>query len=222
MNGKNADMKEKLLLLKQNIFHKEKLAVRVLLAVLGVFTMGFSMSVLEILSFGTDPFTCMNIGISSVTGLSLGTVALLVSAFLFLYVIFADISKIGIGTLVNMVGFGYTVDLFRLIWRSVGFTAPPTGVWRILLLCVMLAVFILAVAVYLAADLGSAPYDATPEILSGKLRIRFVYVRIVWDVTAVLIGFFLGSKVGVTTVVCAFLVGPAAAMVRRAVDRMLK
>lgn len=214
-------MKQKLLELIRATTSKNKLPLRILLAFFGVFTMGFGMSVIEKLQFGTDPFTCMNNGLSSVTHLSLGTVNLLVSAVLFIFVILFDISGLGLGTLFNMVGFGYTIDLFRFIWSRVGFDAAIGGVWHYLLLAVMLIVFILAVALYLAADLGSAPYDALPVILANKIGIRFFFVRILWDAAAVLIGFLFGSAVGVTTLVCALLVGPAATVVKKCVDKLL-
>lgn len=214
-------MKQKLLELIHATTKKNKLPLRILLAALGVLTMGFGMSVLEKLHFGTDPFTCMNNGISMVSGISLGTVALLVSAVLFVVVIFTDISSIGIGTLFNMVGFGYSIDLFRLVWAHVGFAETPAGAMRYVLLVGMLIVFILAVSLYLAADLGSAPYDAMPVYIAKKSGIRFVFVRMAWDICAVLIGFLLGSAVGVTTLVCALLVGPAAAVVQKGVDKLL-
>jgi uncharacterized membrane protein YczE len=117
--------------------------------------MGFGMSVIEKLGFGTDPFTCMNNGISMMSGLSIGTVNLLVSILLFVFVIFTDISGLGLGTVFNMVGFGYTIDLFRFIWRTVGFTGVESFGLRCLALFGMLVLFILAVAVYLAADLDT-------------------------------------------------------------------
>ena len=214
-------MKQKLLELMHATTKKNKLPLRILLATLGVLTMGFGMSVLEKLNFGTDPFTCMNNGISMVSGLSIGTVALLISAILFVVVICTDLASIGIGTLLNMVGFGYSIDLFRILWAHIGFTAMPDGVLRYGLLVGMLFVFILAVSLYLAADLGSAPYDAMPVYIAKKSGVRFVFVRMAWDLCAVLIGFLLGSAVGVTTLVCALLVGPAAAIVKKGVDKLL-
>lgn len=214
-------MKEKLTQLIHATTKKSKLPVRIFLSAFGVFMMGFGMSVIEKLGFGTDPFTCMNNGISMMSGLSIGTVNLLVSILLFVFVIFTDISGLGLGTVFNMVGFGYTIDLFRFIWRTVGFTGVESFGLRCLALFGMLVLFILAVAVYLAADLGSAPYDALPVILSERLHVRFVLVRMLWDATAVVIGFVLGSAVGVTTLVCALAVGPAAAIVKKAVDKML-
>lgn len=214
-------MKEKFTQLIHATTKKNKLPLRIFLSAFGVFMMGFGMSVIEKLGAGTDPFTCMNNGLSMVMGLSIGTVNLLVSLVLFGFVVFTDISGLGLGTLFNMVGFGYTIDLFRFIWAKVGFVGVSDPFWRHTVLLGMLLVFILAVSLYLAADLGSAPYDALPVILAEKTRIRFVFVRMVWDATAVVIGFLLGSAVGITTLVCALLVGPAAALVKKAVDKML-
>ncbi|MBE6679939.1 MAG: hypothetical protein E7598_05375 [Ruminococcaceae bacterium] len=215
-------MKEKLITLVRATTNKNKLPLRVLLAAIGVFIMGFGMSVLEKLNFGTDPYTCMNNGISLASGgvISLGTAGLLVSALMLIFVIVFDISSLGLGTVFNMVGFGYSIDLFRFIWKKIGFVSVD-GTMRYVLLAVMLVIFILAVSVYLAADLGSAPYDALPVIISQKTKLPFVAVRMCWDIAAVVIGFLLGSAVGVTTLVCAFLVGPAAGAVRRAVDKIL-
>lgn len=214
-------MKEKLISLVHATTKKNKLALRIFLSAFGVFVMGFGMSVLEKLNFGTDPYTCMNNGLSTLFGISLGTAGLAVSAVMLVFVVIFDISKLGLGTIFNMVGFGYSIDLFRIIWKSVGFEGVSDGVVRYLLLAAMLVIFILAVSLYLAADLGSAPYDALPEMISAGTKIPFVAVRMCWDVSAVAIGFILGSTVGVTTLVCAFFVGPAAAIVRRAVDKIL-
>lgn len=214
-------MKEKFTQLIHATTKKKKLPLRIFLSAFGVLMMGFGMSVIEKLGFGTDPFTCMNNGLSDKLGLSLGTINLLVSVVLFAVVIFLDISGLGLGTLFNMVGFGYTIDFFRFVWERVGFTGVEHPVLRYAVLFGMLILFVLAVALYLAADLGSAPYDALPGIIAERAKIRFVFVRMAWDATAVVIGFCLGSEVGITTLVCALLVGPAAAIVRKAVAKLL-
>lgn len=213
-------MKEKIMALINATTTKNKLALRIAFSAIGVFIMGFGMSVLEKLNFGTDPYTCMNNGLSMLFNISLGTAGLLVSTVMLVFVIIFDISALGLGTIFNMVGFGYSIDLFRFIWSKVGFVGA-NGALRYILLAVMLVIFILAVSVYLAADLGSAPYDALPNIISEKSKLPFVIVRMCWDICAVVIGFSLGSAVGVTTVVCAFFVGPATTLVRRVVDKFL-
>ena len=56
------------------------------------------MSIIEKLNFGTDPYTCLNNGLSLHTSISLGTWGLIVSAVLAVFVIIANAEKIGIGT----------------------------------------------------------------------------------------------------------------------------
>ena len=215
-------MKKRLRTIIDATTKKSKLPLRIALSGAGVFTMGFGMSVIEKLNFGTDPYTCLNNGLSLHTNISLGTWGLIVSAVIFVFVIIFGAEKIGIGTLFNMVGFGYSIDLFRVIWKYAGVELGSLELWaRAALLVVMLFVFILAVSLYLAADLGCAPYDAAPEMIAKKTKIRFTFVRIAWDMCAVAGGFLLGSAVGVTTLVCALGVGPAASAVKKAVDKVL-
>lgn len=215
-------MKKRLKLIIEATTKKNKLPTRIFLAAIGVLIMGFGMSVIEKLSFGTDPYTCLNNGLSMKTGISLGTWGLIVSAVIAVFVVTFGAEKIGLGTLFNMVGFGYSIDLFRFIWRSVGLEVIELEfIPRVLLLVGMLFIFILAVSLYLASDLGCAPYDAAPEIISERSKIKFVFVRMAWDVCAVVGGALLGSSVGATTLVCALGVGPAASLVKRKVDKIL-
>ena len=215
-------MKKRLKLIINATTSKNRLGVRILLAALGVLTMGFGMSIIEKLNFGTDPYTCLNNGLSLHTDISLGTWGLIISAVIAVFVVIFGCEKIGLGTLFNMVGFGYSIDLFRLIWRSVGLENIELDfICRVLLLSLMLAIFILAVSLYLASDLGCAPYDAAPEIISEKTKLKFVFVRMAWDVCAVVAGALLGSAVGATTLVCALGVGPAASFVKNIVNRKL-
>ncbi len=216
-------MKKRLLTIYKATAEKNKLPLRLLLSAGGIVTMGFCMSIIEKLRFGTDPYTCLNNGLSLATGLSLGTWGLIVSLALFVIVIALRADKIGFGTLFNMVGFGYSIDLFRFVWSKCGVSFEiESFILRLALLLLMLFVFILAVSLYLASDLGCAPYDAVPEIISEKSKIPFVAVRMCWDICAVVGGILLGSAVGVTTVVCAVGVGPCAQLTKNAVNKLLK
>ena len=60
------------------------------------------------------------------------------------------------------------------------------------------------------SEAGTGPNDLVAVVISEKSGWRFGIVRIATDVLFVLIGFLLGGKFGVGTVICAFLVGPVA------------
>ena len=215
-------MKKRLQTILDATTKKKRPKTRILLSAIGVFTMGFGMSVIEKLGFGTDPYTCLNNGLSLHTSISLGTWGLIVSGIIAIFVVIFGAEKIGLGTLFNMVGFGYSIDLFMLIWKHVGAESISLSFpIRVALLLLMLFIFILAVSLYLAADLGCAPYDAAPEIISERTKRSFRMIRTIWDMSAVVIGALLGSEIGLTTLICALGVGSAASLVKAKVSRWL-
>ncbi|SHO53236.1 YczE/YyaS/YitT family protein [Anaerocolumna xylanovorans] len=196
---------------------------RIFSVIIAVILMGLSLSFLIRLNFGTDPCSAMNLGISRHLHLSFGTWLVLFNFILFILVILFDRSQIGWGTLANMLLVGYSADFFRWLFDFIlpdnAFTALSI---RIVVLIPSLLIFVLAAAVYMAVDLGSAPYDALSFIIASKLKkIPFRIIRIAWDMTACLIGFLLGSTIGIVTVLIAFLLGPVIAWVKEKINRFL-
>ena len=73
--------------------------------------------------------------------------------------------------------------------------------------CVILA---FGMTIVIRSQAGTGPNDLVAVVLSDKLRKPFGPVRIGVDLTFALVGLALGGVVGLGTVICAFLVGPAA------------
>lgn len=196
---------------------------RIFYVIAAVILMGLSLSFLIRLNFGTDPCSAMNLGISRHLHLSFGTWQVLFNIVLFILVIAFDRSQLGWGTLANMLLVGYSADFFKWLFNLIlpDNAFHSLGI-RIIILIPSLFVFIVAAAVYMAVDLGSAPYDAIVFIIASKLKkIPFRLIRIAWDMTACLIGFLLGSTIGVVTVLIAFLLGPVIAWVKEKINRFL-
>lgn len=195
---------------------------RILAVVLAVILMGFALTFLIRVNFGADPCSSMNLGISNKLGISFGNWQVIFNLTLFIIVILCDRSQIGWGSLVNMFLIGYSVDFFNWILDH---TLPSdffTGLGiRIAVLIPSLSLFILAAGVYMAVDLGAAPYDAVVFILASKLKkIPFRVVRMVWDITVCTIAYLLGSTIGLVTVVMAFTLGPVIAWVKIKIDKL--
>lgn len=175
-----------------------------------IFLMGFSLSFLILVDMGTDPFTCMNLGFSSVLHMSFGTWQFILNIVLFVVTIIFQRSLIGLGTFVNMIAIGYTADFFGSIWNQIAiFKNPmPLGL-RLVILAGALMVFVMTAAVYMTAELGTAPWDALPFIIAGKLeKIPFRWIRMLWDTMAVLLGLAMGRKVGIITILMVLTLGP--------------
>lgn len=195
---------------------RNKFGLRIFLCVFGVINMGFSISWLDPIKFGTDPCTVMNLGISDKIGLPFGTTLLIYNCILFIAVLLWGRHQIGIGTLANMVLVGYSKDFFNWIWaKFIPETFYDPFKTRAIILIPALIWFIVAAALYMAVDLGTSPYDAVPNIIAKKLpKISFTIVRIAWDVVMTLVGFMLGSTIGVVTVAVALFLGPAIVWVK--------
>ena len=174
-----------------------------------VFFMGATLSLLIRVNLGTDPCSCMNLGIFRGSGVSFGTCQLCFNLLLALVVVLVNRRLIGLGTLGNMVLVGYVCDFFTWIWNQI---LPPAESWslavRFVIMVPVLFVFVAAAAAYMTANLGMAPYDCIPFLIVNRWRkLPFFAVRITWDALAVLIGYLLGSTVGIVTVLIALAIG---------------
>ncbi len=74
--------------------------------------------------------------------------------------------------------------------------------------------FWFSVALYMNADMGLAPYDAIPAIISHRSHLPFTLIRILWDFSAILIGILAGKHLSFATVVMALTIGPSVTFVK--------
>ena len=169
---------------------------------LSLVVIGACVAVFKTVGFGTDPCSTFTLGVSAHTGVSFGTCQLLFNLLMFIPVFRYDVSRIGIGTIGNMVGIGYIADLCMELMRPL---IPAEGLSmtvRVVMFALSMAGFLIAAAFYMVVDLGVAPYDAIPQLIAARAK-RWSYrrVRMLWDISILSAGFLLGSTVGMTTVI---------------------
>lgn len=190
---------------------------RMVMMLVGIFFLGISVGLFRLAALGVDPFTCMNLGVSEFLHMSFGNWQLIMNALLLILVFFTIRSCIGIGTVINMICVGYIADFFCWAVQAVG--VESISLWvRVVLLLLGTLLMCANAAVYMAADLGIAPYDATTYVLQKLLhgKISFRWGRIATDLGCVTTGIVfclvsgndVWSIAGVGTIVTAFLVGP--------------
>lgn len=203
--------------------HIPRFCARMVIMAAGVFFMGFFMSFLVELRLGSDPFNTCFLGVAKVTGLSHGTTVALFHSLMFLLLLFRGRQYISFGTIANMLGVGYISDFFRWVWRQTlpeGIFLVPAVRWSIVFPTV--ALFVVAAACYMAADVGMSPYDALPHmIVKAFPRLPFTAVRMTLDLLCVLGGFLFGADIGIVTAVMAFFIAPVLTAVKRFIERKL-
>ena len=194
---------------------------RIAVCFLAVLGMGFFLSFLMLCGLGTDPCSFMNKAISLRIGMLFGTWQLIINAVMLIIVVFWDRSSLGFGTVFNMVLVGYYVDFFDWLWGKIipaHYFTDPLSRWLIFigaLLC-----FIVSAAVYINSDMGVAPYDALPKIITEKVAARFpkcpkMLIRMAWDFSAVAVGTLAGGKPVIGIILMAVFLGPVISLIGR-------
>ena len=208
----------------QGMYQKTHFTKRLIAVILAVIVMGFALSWLVLVDLGTDPCTSMNLAISHKLGMSIGNWQALFNSFLFIFVILWCRENIGFGTLANMFLVGYSLDFFSWLWGRV----LPEGAFssmavRIGVLFPALLLFVLSAAVYMDVELGTAPYDAIPFLVSKKLpNVPFRVIRMAFDFTVIVLSLIFGGKVGIVTILMALTLGPVIAWAGKHMERFLR
>ena len=188
---------------------------RILICFLAVLGMGFFLSFLMLCGLGTDPCSFMNKAISTKIGMLFGTWQLIINAVMLVIVLLWDRSSLGFGTIFNMVLVGYYVDFFDWVWSK---TIPAhifsDAATRWPIFIAALFCFIASAAFYINSDMGVAPYDALPKIITEKVSGRFpmfpkMLVRMAWDFSAIVVGVLVGGIPVPGVILMALFLGPA-------------
>ena len=191
-----------------------------LIMILGIFFMGFFLSFLICIGWGTDPYSFQNKIISTRIGWLFGTWQLCLNALMFIIVVIWDRKVIGFGTIANMVFIGYISDFFVWLWSKVLpaalFTDSSWLAAKIALFILSLILFAAAASFYINAQMGLSPYDALATLIGKKFeRIPRAVTRIAFDMTAVVVGILvsLGTTIPIKTaligsVAMGLLLGP--------------
>jgi uncharacterized membrane protein YczE len=169
--------------------------------VVGILVLGGGDALTLEARLGVSPYDVLHQGIARKTGLSVGTVVILVGlAVLLLWIPVRQ--RPGIGTVVNTLTVGLVIDLvLRLV------PDPDALSARIPLLVVGILVTGLGMGLYIGAGLGPGPRDGLMTGIAAK-GFPLWAVRTVLELAALAAGWVLGGNVGVGTVLFAFSIGP--------------
>ncbi|MEW4414218.1 YitT family protein [Clostridium sp. AN503] len=203
---------------------KDHLALRVLVAVIGLMISGVGVGIFLYSQLGVDPASVLELGLGNVFHVSYGTASALTNIVILGIVFFVDKSYINLSSVLAIFGIGYTADFTSFVLDHF-IRGELDLVVRIVMILVGCLIMAIGIATYIRAELGVGAIDLVSEIISAKLHRSYRMVRIVGDISFVVIGFFLGGTVGIGTVVAAFMTGPAVQFVRPYVylltDKML-
>ena len=181
---------------------------------------------------GADPFNVLVQGLfkslSGLTGwafLTHGRVHIAVCFVIIIVLLIVDRSYIKLGTVVCMVFGGPIIDFFSLVLSPIFEAVGSLPVMYLLLAlgCIILAY---GMTIVIKSNAGTGPNDLVAVVISEKFGKKFSIIRVIVDISFVLLGMLMGGVFGSGTLVCAFLVGPVAGLFlpinERFIDKALK
>lgn len=169
--------------------------------VLGAVILGTGLSWMLAADWGVAPLDAFIAGASELTGLTIGTVIILISLF-FVAAAWLLGSRLGVGTPIAFVGVGVVVDLWTIgIVDVLGWEPDSWPVaTRIAVWVVGFALFAGGVVATLASDLGANPYDQIVRVVHEKFHISLALSRLAFDGVILVAAFLIGGAWGAGTV----------------------
>jgi len=150
---------------------------------------------------GLSPWNAFHQGVSTLIGISMGSVVILTGvAVLLLWIPLRQ--RLGLGTLANTLWIGLTIDLFLNVTPEI----TSLGIRIALMLGGVIAIAI-GSGFYIGAGLGPGPRDG---IMTGLARrgLSIRSARTLIEATALTVGVLLGGSAGIGTLVFLFGIGP--------------
>ena len=180
---------------------------RVILFFIGMSVIQFGVAMFLETNIGSDPFTVFTQGLANTLGKTPGQANRIILVVLIIAILFIERKRIKIGTLICVVGVGPIIDLSSKI---VSIFPIASANFFIKMLIVVLGVFIIAAGFSLVSgsDVGVAPNDIVPFIIQDKLKFQYRWIRIALDATFLVVGFILGGKIGIGTIISMLAIGP--------------
>ena len=186
---------------------------RVILLLIGLTIAHLGVTLFLLAELGSDPFNVMIQGLYRSLPwpdfMTHGYVHMVMSFGIILVLLVVDRSYIRIGTLLCMFLGGPIIDVFTAALGGIINARSPLAL-RLAALVVGCVILAFGMTVVINSKAGTGPNDLVAVVLSDKTRWKFGPVRITVDVCFALTGFLLGGTLGLGTIICAFLVGPAA------------
>ena len=176
-----------------------------LLAGLVLFGVGLWLGLVA--GLGVGPWDVLTGGLAELLGMSFGRTAIVVSVVVLLVGMAAGVRP-GIGTLLNVVVIGATIDVL-LASRLLADLGDGPVLLRLAVVLLGIVAVAVGSALYLGAHLGPGPRDGLMVVLSTRTGWPVGAARAVLECTVLVLGVLLGGPVGIGTVLFAFGIGPA-------------
>lgn len=170
---------------------------KVPILIIGFILLSFGMVLTLKSGLGMSPWGVFHTGLVKISDINLGDVTQLLGLLILsLSVIFVK-TKIGIGTILNIVVIGSFINFFV---EKITYI-PDSNYTQFGLLFIGLIFMTFGRALYISTKLGAGPRDGLFVGLSGIFNVEVKYVKPAIELTVLLLGYLLGGEIGYGTII---------------------
>ena len=166
------------------------------LLILGFILLSFGIVLTKRADLGMDAWGVFHQGLSVQFNLTFGRITVYLGLIILVLSILLLKTKIGMGTILNVLIIGYMIDFVDIIFTFI----PTTLFEEIVLLVIGLIIFTFGRALYISAGLGEGPRDGLFVGLSRITKIEIKYMKPIIEFTVLLCGLILGGTRGFGTI----------------------
>lgn len=166
---------------------------------LALYSIGLTLGIQA--NIGLAPWEAFGIGVSYVTGYTYGTINV-ISGLLILIVTVAMGERFGLGTILNAILIGIGVDVLQYYH-----VVPLVTNYWLGIIVMFLGQFSISLGTYfyISAELGSGPRDSLMIALKRRMgKVPIGVIRGLIEGSVLLVGWLLGAKIGLGTLIAAF------------------
>lgn len=178
----------------------------IIILITGLWIFGTGDAIIIAAGMGVAPWTVLAQGITEQVGISVGRSTFLISLIILLLWIPLK-ERPGIGTILNAILIAAAIDIMILFLPT-----PDETIFQIIQVFIGTIFVGIGSGLYLTANLGPGPRDGLMTGIQKLTNVPIGKVRGFIEVVVLILGFYLGGKVGVGTLIFAFFIGPIVAI----------
>ncbi len=169
---------------------------RIPLLFLGFALLSFGLMLTKRASLGMDSWGVFHQGLAINLDLSFGVITQLLGLVILLFSVWLLKTKIGLGTILNVIIIGFMIDTSDIIFSYI----PSTNMEKTILLVIGLVAMTFGRSLYISTNLGAGPRDGLFVGLSRITKIDIKYIKPSIEFSVLFLGFLLGGPIGLGTV----------------------
>ena len=182
---------------------------KLILAAAGIMLVGTGIAFNAAAALGNDPIGIVYDGIRNAANLSaqqLGLASNIVNVVMVIAVFLLGRHYVNIGTFIYIIPYGTIVSLGGKLYDSLfPVQTLPVQIAGAAIGCLLLYA---GVAMFITADIGLDPFTGMVMVIRDKAGKEYRVVKICFDAGCIVLGFLLGGKLGVITILTALSAGP--------------